>query len=101
MEGPAESLGGLVSVVDDARKMVHDDITPTTPLLDGKVLNVDMAGARSRLTLVDHRNGSHVVFVERSGIRLPETELSENRTEILGSLGGMTSCVKFRLGAAK
>jgi hypothetical protein len=36
------------------------------PILDGKVLYVDVAGALSGLVSVDHLDGGFVVFTDRS-----------------------------------
>ena len=35
-------LGSVVGNVDDARDVTHDDDTMVLPLLDGKMLNVDV-----------------------------------------------------------
>ena len=75
VQSPAKCLGGLVAGVDDARDVTHDNLTSSTPLLNRKVLDVDMAGARGRTTLVHHSNGSLVVHIERGGAELSKAKL--------------------------
>ena len=65
VKGPAKRLGGLVAGVDDARDVAHDDITSSAPCLNREVLDVNMAGARGRATLIHHSNRSLVVHIER------------------------------------
>ena len=42
-EGPTECLGCMVSDVDNTRDVAHDNDAMSLPLLNGKVLNVDVA----------------------------------------------------------
>ena len=42
-EGPAKCLGSVVSNVDNARDVMLDNDTMALPLLDCKMLNVDVA----------------------------------------------------------
>ncbi len=61
---PPQCLGGLVTGIDDARDVVHLNLPVSSPLLNGKVLDVNVARARSRPALVDHSGGSLVIDVE-------------------------------------
>ena len=47
--------------------MLHDDIFGVGPILNGKVLNINMARTFSRDTIIDHIDSGHIVFIERSG----------------------------------
>lgn len=67
---PPQCLGGLVTGVDDAGDVVHLNLPGGSPLLNGKVLDVNVARARSRPALVDHSNGSLVINVEGSWLVL-------------------------------
>jgi hypothetical protein len=74
MEHPTECLGRLISHIENARKMMHNNNTMLTPLLNHVVLDINMARVRSWLPLVDHGDGRDVIFVERCGAILRETE---------------------------
>ena len=96
-KGPAKCLGSMVSDIDDARDMTHDDETTTLPLLNGKMLNVDVSGIGSRLAFVDHGNGGDIVFVERCGTLLWNAELMKDGTKVFSNLGSMHSGDEFSL----
>jgi hypothetical protein len=49
VEDPAESLGQGVGWVDSAGDMFEDNVASTHPFLNGVPLDVDVAGALSRL----------------------------------------------------
>lgn len=59
----AHSLGSTIARIDGTSDIVHLEVTSLTPLLDGEVLNVDMARTSRRLSLIDHGNCSLVVHV--------------------------------------
>ena len=42
-EGPTECLGSMVGNVDSTRDVMHDDDSMALPLLDGKMLNVNVS----------------------------------------------------------
>ena len=69
-KGPAKCFVSMVSNIDDARDMTHDDETAMLPLLNGKMLDVNASGIRSGLAFVDHGNGGDIVFVEWCGTLL-------------------------------
>ena len=69
-KGPAKGFGSMVSDIDDARDMTHSDETATLPLLNGKMLNVDVSGVRGGLAFVDHSNGGDIILVEWCGALL-------------------------------
>ena len=64
-KSPAKCFGSVVGNVDDAGDVMHDDDATMLPLLNGKMLNVDVSGIRSGLALIDHGNGRDVIFVKR------------------------------------
>ena len=47
--------------------MLQDNILLIGPVLDGKVLDINMARSFSRDVIVDHIDSRHVVFIEQSG----------------------------------
>ena len=50
--------------IDDTKKVHHADITEFCPLLNGKMLNLDIAYVKCGLGLVDHCKSSVVVNVQ-------------------------------------
>jgi hypothetical protein len=78
VQGPTERLRRLVTRIDDARNVMHLDVAGCTPLLDSKVLDVNVTGARRRLVLIDHGDCSFVVNVQGSGLGLGESKLGKH-----------------------
>jgi len=56
-QGRTEGLGSCVARFDDTGDVVHLDNPMLLPLLDCKVLDIDVTGAGDGLPLVDHSNG--------------------------------------------
>ena len=97
-KGPAKCLGSMVSNIDDARDMMHDDDdTMTLPLLNGKMLDVNVSGIRSGLAFIDHGNGGDIVFIERCGTLLWNAKLMKDGTKVFSNLGSMHSGDEFSL----
>ena len=96
-KGPAKGFGSMVSDIDDARDMMHNDETATLPLLNGKMLNVDVSGVRSGFAFIDHGNGGDIVFVEWCGTLLWNAELMKDGTKVFSNLGGMDGSDEFSL----
>lgn len=70
MEHPAERLGKVISRVDLARYVCHDDVALLFPILDCKPLNFDVARAFGGDFSIDHFDGRFVVAVENRGCQL-------------------------------
>lgn len=88
MENPAERLGMVIRGIDDTiRDVDHDDAAGIFPILNGKVLDVNVKRAFSRNFGVDHFDGRHVVIVERSGFHLAEAQFSHDGTQVLRMFG--------------
>ena len=49
VKDPTESLGKRISRVDDAGDVFKENVAMLLPLLDGEVLDCDVAGAGGRL----------------------------------------------------
>jgi hypothetical protein len=62
MKSPTESLSRLIRRVHGFGQIVYGDDISVAPLLDGKIMDVDVSRTRSRPTFVDHRNGSLLVL---------------------------------------
>ena len=76
MEDPAERFGEVIRWVENSSNMVHDNILGVLPVLNGKVLDVNVTGALGRDLRVDHVDSRHIVFVDRSRTSLRESELT-------------------------
>ena len=63
-KGPTKCLGSMVGNIDNAGDVMHDDDAMTLPLLDSKMLNVDVSGIRSGFVFIDHGNCGDDVLVE-------------------------------------
>jgi hypothetical protein len=98
MELGAQSFGGLVGGIEGSREVRNDDLTALAPFLNGEMLDVDVAGARSRFVLVDHGNGGHVVHMKDGGSILLVAQLEQDPTEVLSRLGGMDCSQKLSFG---
>ena len=96
-KGPAKCLGSMVSNIDDARDMMHDNETTMLPLLNGKMLNVNVSGIGSRLVFVDHGNGRDIVFIKRCGTLLRDAKLMKDGMKVFSNLGSMHSGNEFSL----
>ena len=67
MEDPTEWLGEVIRWVDDARDEVHDNVAGIFPVLNGKVLDVNVAGALGGDLRVNHVDGRFVVHPDGCG----------------------------------
>ena len=63
VESGAERFSEGVRRVDDTRNVAKDNIAVGLPLLDGKVLDVNMSRTWRWATRVDHQDGRLVVLV--------------------------------------
>ena len=87
-----QNVGNRLTVgvrwVDGARDVMELNIASSTPLLYSKVLNINMTGTRSGAILVDNRNGSLVVDVEASRMRLGVAKTGQDHAQASDHFGG-------------
>jgi hypothetical protein len=100
VEDPAKILRLLVGGVDDTRDVLHDYVALLAPLLDGEVLNVDVASALGGAGGVDHVDGGLVVFVEDRRASRRESEFAKHGAEVLGDFGSIDGGDEFGFGGA-
>ena len=68
VEHPSECFGGSIRHRKDTRKMLHDNISVgIRPVLNGKMLDINVTRLFSGDTVVDHIDGRRIVFVKQSG----------------------------------
>ena len=64
--------------------MSHDHILGFSPILNGKVLDINMARTFSGDIVDDHIDSRHIVFVEWSWTILWVSKLEKDSTQIFG-----------------
>ena len=69
-------------------------------ILNGKMLDINMSGARGRATRINHLDGGNVIFVERRRRSLGKPELGKDGTEVLGNLGSGDGSDEFSFSGA-
>ena len=75
VQRPTERFGGLIGGVNNSRDVMHNDVATSTPLLQRKVLYVDVTRAGRGLAFIDHRNSSQEL--EQTG----ENRIQQGQTE--------------------
>ena len=80
--------------------MAHDNFLSISPVLDSKILSIDMARPFSRDTVVYHIDSGHVVFIKQSGAVFWVSNFTRDSTRIFSKLGQCNSAKKlsFRIG---
>ena len=67
MEDPSQRLSQIVRAIDGARDEVQNNVTSIFPVLDGKVLDVNVAGVLGGDLRVNHVDGRFVVHPDGCG----------------------------------
>ena len=78
MKDPAEGLGEVIWWVEDTRDEVHDNISSIFPVLNGKMLDVNVAGTLGGHLGVDHVDGGFVVHPDGGSLTLCETKFFQD-----------------------
>lgn len=100
MEDPSERLREVVGRVDNAGNVTHDDVAGVVPILNSKMLDVNVTRAFGRYTSVDHLDGRHVVFVDGRGTDLWEPQFLQDRAKILRMFGCQDRSEKLSFSGA-
>ena len=100
MKNPTKRFCKVIRWVDDAMDECHDNVACIFPVLDGKMLDIDVTRAFGGDLGVDHVDGRLVVGVEDSGAFWRETQLSHDGVKVLGMLGGGDSSHEFSFSGA-
>ena len=58
---PTKRFSKIITGIEDPRMMLHDENFVLVPLLDGKMLDVNVPSTGSRTLLIDHMESSHIV----------------------------------------
>jgi len=100
MWDPAKRLGEVVRTVDSSRDAMQLNFLRLLPILNSKTLNVDVSRTFSRNFRVDHANGRHVVFTDRSRRLLRKAEFEHDGAKVLGVFGGKDGSEELCFGGA-
>ena len=100
VENATDAFGEGVAGIDGTFDVFEEDVASTFPILDSKVLDVNVAGAFGRTAGVDHVDGRFVVLIEKSGMLLSKAKLLKDDTEIFGDLGSSNSGNKLSFSGA-
>ena len=82
MKDPSQWFGKVIRGIDDTRDELHHNVPRVLPVLDGKVLDIDMTRALSGNTSVDHVDGGLVVTIQRCRFAWREPQLLHNGAEV-------------------
>jgi hypothetical protein len=94
VQSPTESFGRLISHIDNAGQMVHDNNAAASPFLNCKVLDVNMPGVRCGLSFVDHSDGRNVILAYNGvGLSCGMPNSSNTARKYLASLAACTAAI--------
>ena len=79
----AKGFGKSIGNGEDTGDMSHNDILGFGPILNGKMLNINMTRTLSGDTVVDHIDCRHIVFIEWGWTILRVSKLEKDGTQIL------------------
>ena len=87
MQHPSNGLSQGIRRVDDAWDVLEDNLAESTPLLESKVTDHNVAGLLCRAIVAHNLNRRIVVFPNSCRLLLIIFEISENVPEELGDFG--------------
>ncbi len=100
VERGTERLCQRVRGIDDTRDVGKNNFLGSFPLLQGKMLDVNVTGTRCGTIRVNHQDCCGVILEQRGRTELRVSKLQENRSKVLDNLGGMNGGEEFGFGGA-
>jgi hypothetical protein len=100
VKDPSNALCESIAGVDGTLDLAEKKMSSLFPILDGKVLDIYVAGAFGRKVSVHHFDGGLIVFEQWNGLGLIEAKLTKDGTEVFGDLSGRYSGQEFCFCAA-
>ena len=100
MWDPAKRLGEVVRAVDDAGHMMKDNVAGFFPILDRKVLDINMTGTVGGYLGIDDIDSRDVVHMDWSGSRRRKSQFRQDGPQVFGMLGGSDCSHKFSFSGA-
>ena len=95
VQDPAKRLSEVIRRINDTRNMSEDNIAGFTPVLDGKMLNIDVTRPFCGYTMIDHVNHRNIVSIKGSCTFLFETKIVHNSTKVFGLFSSEYGGKKF------
>ena len=75
MKYPTKRLGEIICTVHRARDEMHQNVPCILPVLDGEMLDINVAGSLGWHTSIDHVDRGLIVHPDRSGLLRGEAKL--------------------------
>ena len=100
MKNPTKRFCKVIRWVDDAMDEGHDNVSCIFPVLNGKMLDINVSRAFGGDLGVDHVDGRLVVGVEDSRAFGRKTQLCHDSAKVFGMLGGGNSSHEFSFSGA-
>jgi len=100
VKDPAKGLGQNIRWIDNSRDVFEDNVANSTPMLEAKVTDLDVAGSVSGTTMIHNLDRGVVVLINGSGGGLSISQLSEDKAKVLGDLGCGVGCYQFSFSGA-
>jgi hypothetical protein len=88
MKNPAKGFSKVIRRIDNARDVTEFKMTLTSPVLNGKVLDVNVPRPFGRLHCVDYPDGRDIFLKQEGGLLLGETNLVEDKSQVFCNLSG-------------
>jgi hypothetical protein len=95
VKDPAEGFGKHIRRVNNAWDMRKLNVAKGTPLLKGKIPDINMTGAFSGTLVVDDLEGGVVVLMNGSGDKLRVVELLKHITKVTENFGNGVGTNEF------
>jgi len=100
VQNPSKGFCEVVSRIEDARNVFQDDFASLFPVLDGKELDVNVAGTFSGVSGIDKLDCGGIVFMKDDGLFLWEAKLLEDGSEIKSNFGSGHCSKEFSFSGA-
>jgi hypothetical protein len=88
VKNPSQGFGEAIGRIENPRNGFHSESALLTPVLNGEMLNVNMAITFSGLASVDHFDSRCIVFIEDDGANRGISKLGQNTVKIFGYFAG-------------
>ena len=94
---PSKGLGEVITGVENAQEMLHDQVTLFVPFLNGEVLDLSAPSTWHGPVFVDHVQCSNIVNQQASGTRMKGVKFKKDAMETLDNFAGVHGQMEFCL----
>ena len=95
MHHPSKRLCEIIGRIDDTRDVVEQDVAIVLPLLNGKRLDIDVAGTIGRSFGIHNLDSRDVIHIDGSGGPLGEAKFCQDSTKVFSCFGGQDGGKEF------